>query len=157
MYAFATTRATAGLSPWLVHVAGDAGMNASRREFPNVRTLQLCADANASCAQNATIVIEHKSRMRHVDRELWIVVGQSNSADPKCAGHRLKLAMAVRNADRANVISLDQQEFQRDPSITRQFGRVGRHRHPFLNWRRTRREQALGTGDFHQANPAGTN
>src|SRR5579872_3127943 len=63
--------------------------------------------------------------------------------------------MSVRDTDRAHVIALDQEKFQRYAAIPGQFRGNRRDRHSLLNRRRTGREQALRTGYFYKTDAAG--
>ena len=129
-------------------------MDAAGSEFPNMRAFQFRTNPDTPGAKNAAVVIENEARVRHVDGQFGEVVGEADGADAQGRGHRLKFAMSVGDADRANVVSLDQQQFHGDAAIARQFRRVGRDRHAFLDGSGACREEPLDAGDFDQANPA---
>ena len=72
---------------------------------------------------------------------------------------RLQFAMAVRDADGADVIALDEQQLQRHQSVMGELVRVGDDRHAARDRRRAGRQQAANAGDLDQtqsARPGGT-
>ena len=82
--------------------------------------LQFCAHPHATCAQNASVVIERITGMGQVQRKFRIVVSKTHGVHAHGAGHRLQLAMAIGDADRADMIALDKEKFERQASISHQ-------------------------------------
>src|SRR5271165_1869781 len=73
--------ATTGFAPLLVQVAHNSGMDAPRCDLPDVGSFQVGAYTDASCTQDAAVMVEHKARMGEVDSELGVVVGEADGAD----------------------------------------------------------------------------
>ena len=69
-------------------------------------------------AQDAAVVVEHEARMRHVDRQARRIVGIADVGDAEALRQSLQLAMAVGDADRAEVVALDEQQLQRQAPVT---------------------------------------
>jgi hypothetical protein len=107
MDALTATCAGCSIAPLFIHLADNAGMDATGGEFPDMRSFEFGADSNATRADDAPVVVEHKPRMGHIDRELGEVIGKSDRIDTEGARHILQFTMTVRDTDSADVISLD--------------------------------------------------
>ena len=70
-------------------------MDPSRRNLPDIRAFQLSAYAYTARAENAAIVIENETGVRHVDRQSRIVVGVADVGYAQRPRQRLQLAMTI--------------------------------------------------------------
>ena len=94
--------------------------------------------------------------MGHIDRQARIVVGVAHMSDTQGLRHRLQLAMAVGDAGRADVIALDQQQFDSHAPIERELCGGGLDRHAVLDRSGAGRQQAVSAGELHHAYAACT-
>ena len=95
LHAFAAARAVARVSPIVLEVADDAGVDAARGDLPHVRAFNFSAYPHAAAAQDAAIMVEHEARMRHIDGQARVVVGIAHMGDTERLRHGLQLAVAV--------------------------------------------------------------
>jgi len=106
---FAAPGAIFRMAPIVPEVADNARVDSARRNLPNIRSFELSTHSDAAGAENAAIVIEHEARMRHIHGKARVVIGVARMRDAERLSQRLKFAMAVRDAYRANVITFHQQ------------------------------------------------
>ena len=74
---------------------------------------------------------------------------------PRLLRQHLQLAVAVRDADRADVIALGEEQFEDHPAVVLQALGVGRDLHAFFHARDASRQQLVLTLDLDQAEAAG--
>src|SRR5271165_4983492 len=85
-------------SPWLIEVGDDHGVNAAAHHIPDVRALNLGADADAAGAEDAAIVVERETFVRSIDGQRGVAIGQLDVRDTLLLAERLQFAVAVGNA-----------------------------------------------------------
>jgi len=129
-------------------------MNPARHHVPHVRPFDLGAHPYATRAENAAVMVEHEAGMAGVDLKLGKVVRKAHAGHAQRVGNVLQFAMAIGDANRAHVITLDQQQFGGDAAVAGQLRRSGRDRHSILHRRCACRKQAVDAGNFHHAQPA---
>ena len=94
--------------------------------------------------------------MRHIHRQPRIVIRVARVGNAQGTSHRLQLAVAIRHADGAYMVTLHQQQLDSHAAIECQLGRRGHDRHAFLHQRRTRGKQTVSARRFDQAHTART-
>ena len=119
-----------------------------------MRAFKFRADADTAGAENAAVVVQHKSRMGEIDGQRGEIVGEMHGVDAEGGGHGLQLAMSIGNAYGANVIAFDEQQFDGDAAILRELGRIGGDGHAVLNRRGARGEEAVDALYFDDAQAA---
>jgi len=67
MDALTAVRAGCGIAPLFIHLADDASVDTAGGEFPDMCSFQFGADSNATRADDASIVVEYKAGMGHID------------------------------------------------------------------------------------------
>ena len=100
--------------------------DAAARDVPDVRALDLGADANAPRAQHAAVVVEHEARVRGVDREPREVVRVADVGDAVVLCERLQLAVAARDAHGADVVPLGEEQLEGDLPVGLELRGAGR-------------------------------
>ena len=115
--AFATVSAIPRLRPIVFQVADNPGVDTAHCDLPHIRSFKLGAHSDASRAEDATIVVENKTGMRHIDGQARIVIGVAHMRDSERLSQGLKFAMAVRYADRANMIPFHEEELDRHLAV----------------------------------------
>ena len=68
-------------------------------------------------------MIEHPARVGSIDPQARKVVAHGDVRHAEGLRHRLQLAMAIGDADRTDVIALDEQQFERHPAVMGQMCR----------------------------------
>jgi hypothetical protein len=120
-----------------------------------VRAFDFVTRAYTSPAHHAAIVIHVKKRMRSVKVTVGVKIWKSHLCDAERLRQVLQLAIAIRHANRANVISFGKEQLNGHPHILPQLGRIGSDLHVGRDLRRARRKEPRTTPDFDQAQPAG--
>ena len=123
LHALSAGGAIRGVAPVVFQVAYDAGVDAARGNFPDVGAFNFCADPYAARAENAAIVIKDEARVAHVYLQARVVVGVADVGDAERLRHGLQLAMAVGDAGRADVVALDEEQFDGHAAILCELGR----------------------------------
>jgi len=121
--AFAAPGAVFGLTPFIRHIADQPRRNAPSGYFPDVSTLQFRTSANAPRTENTPVVVNDISGMTHINVKTRIVIRISNVRDFERLSQPLQFAPPVRLADRADVVALDQKQFDCHPTIFFELGR----------------------------------
>jgi len=73
-----------------------------------VRALDLVADADAAKAEDAPVVVDREQPVTGVDVDLGADPRQVEMGEAQLLGRVLQLAVVVRDADRADVVALDE-------------------------------------------------
>ena len=155
LYALAAARAT-GFSPVLMQVGDDHGVDAAAHHIPDVRAFNLGADPHAACAQDAAIVIYSEALMRCVDREFWIAIRQAHMGQTLLLGHRLQVAVTVRNANGADMIAFGEEQFENSAAVLLQPLRIVVTSMPSKTRRDAGRKQLVVALDLNHAQAAST-
>ena len=82
-----------------------------------MRALDLVANADAARAENAAVVVQNEAGMRDIHRQPRVVVGEADVGEAERLRQRLQFAMAVGDADRADMVALDEQQLQRHQPV----------------------------------------
>jgi hypothetical protein len=155
--AFATAGAVARMAPIILEVGDEAGVDAARGDLPNVRSLDLGANPDAARAEDAPVVIENEARMGHIDGKAGIVIGVPDMGYAERLSHGLKLAVAVGDAGRADVVALHEEQLNSHAAIERELFRGSPDGHAVLDGRGAGGQQAVSAGQLHHADAACTN
>ena len=120
--------------PQLVQVVasphGRCSSETSREPMPRPAMSQTCAPsisahvAHAARAQDAAVVVEHVARVRGVDGEPRVAVRVADVRDAVLLRQRLQLAVPGRDAHRADVVALGEQQLERDLAVRSSCGEV---------------------------------
>ena len=113
------------VAPRLVEVGDNAGFAAAAGDVLGARALDVPADAHAPAAKDAAVVVHAEER--DACHPPPISGSNNRSARGPCPGCRpgLQLAMAVGDADGADVVALGEQQFQRHAAVFAQPFAVG--------------------------------
>src|ERR1700733_6236027 len=155
MDAFAATGTGFRQSPWVIEVGDDLGVDAAPHDVPGMRTLDFVTDANAARAENAAVVIDHKTIVGGINFFFGIAVRKMDVGDAEALAEHLHLAVTVRNTDRADVIPLCKEQLQNHLAIFLQAFGVGGDFHSFFDRSDTGRQQLVLALDFDEAEAAG--
>ncbi len=102
-----------GFSPGLMQVGDDAGVDAAAHDVPDVRAFDLGADAHAAGAEDAAVVDRETKRSWEASTgSLGVAIGEADVSQTLALRQRLQFAMAVGDADRADVIALGEEHLQ---------------------------------------------
>ncbi len=115
----------------------------------------LAANPHAARAKDAAVVVEHVPLLREVHRQRGVAIGEAHAGDAERDGQRLKFAVAVGDAHRAEVIALGQQQLDDHAAVGRQPRRVDHHRKAFLHRRGAGGRQPPAAAHFDDAQAAG--
>jgi Ca2+-binding RTX toxin-like protein len=137
-----------------MEVGDDGAINATAHDVPDVRAFDLGAHADAAGAEDAPVVVEGKALVRCIDGELGVAIGESHVSEALLLGEGLKLAVAVRDADRADVVALGEEQFENVAAILLQTFGIGEDIHALEDGGDAGREQLVGAGDLDQADAA---
>lgn len=129
-------------------------ISAATFNIPNVRAFNFSADTNATGAENATVVVTSEALMRGVNGECGIAIGETDVSEAELLRESLEFAVAVGNADGADVISLGEEEFEYGAAMPGDSLGSGGDFHAFFNAGDAGREQAVLAFDFNEAEAA---
>ena len=149
--ALAATGAGFRFAPFRVQITDDAGVNAARGHLPDMGAFQFRANANAAGAKDAAVVVENVAGMREIDRERRVIVRKMHGTDAEGSSHGLKFTVTVGNTDGADVIALDEQEFDGDAAILSELGGIRGDGHTVLNGRGTGGQETVDALNFDDA------
>ena len=105
-------RVQAGFAPLLVEIGDDDGVDAAAHHVPDVRAFNLSADADAAGAEDAAVVVDGEALVRGVDGELGVAIGQADVGQALLLRQGLQFAMAVGDADGADVVALGEEQLE---------------------------------------------
>ena len=131
------------------------GLGAAAGDVLGARAFDVPADADAARAKDAAVVVHAEQPVRAVHAPFREAVIVAHVVHALAVGEGLEFAMAVGHADRADVVALGEQQFQRHAAVFAQPFAVGLDVHAFGDFGRAGRQQFGDAGDFHQAQPAG--
>ena len=154
LHALAAGGAVVRVAPIVFEIADDARIDAARGDFPDVSALDFCANAHATRAENAAVVIEDEAGMGHVYGEAGVVVRVPYVRDAQRLRHGLQLAVTIRNTRRADVVALDQKQLDGHAPVESEARRLGFDRHAFLHGRGAGGQQAIRACQFDHAQAA---
>ena len=137
-----------------MEIGDNLAFNATAHEIPGMRAFDFPTHPNASSAQDAAVVVNHKPVVGSVHGGLRIAIGIVNVGYVQLLRHGLQLTVAVGNADRANVIALRKQQFDNALAVALQTFGVGSDLHAFLHLGHAGGQQPVGTRYFDQAQTA---
>src|SRR5512138_2139246 len=95
-------------------------------------SLHLVAGPHAAGTEDAAHMVHAEAPVTGIQREAGKEVAIADMIDAKACGQALELAMAVYHADRADVITLGQQQFDDLTPVAPQPFRIGCHHHPLF-------------------------
>ena len=104
-------------------VGDHAGLDAAVHDVPGVGALDLVADPHAPRAEHAAVVIDDETLVRGIDRMPRLEVGHVDVGHADLPRQVLQFAVAVRDADRADVIALREQQLDDRPAVALQGAR----------------------------------
>ena len=156
MHAFAAAGAGFGGAPGLVEVGDHSCADSSAHEVPRMRTFDLAADADASAAEHAAVVVGHESLMGGVYRKLWRAVRIFYMCDAEGKGEVLEFTMPVRHTDRTDVVAFREEKL--DDLLTEVHNAlgIGDYLHAFLAIGYAGGQQLRDTFYLDDAEAAGT-
>ncbi len=99
MHALAATGAGLGIAPGFVQVGDDARVGPAAHYIPGVRAFDLAANADATRAEDAAIVIENEPIVGCVDCRRRVEIWEADVRHSVFGRQGLQFAMTVRNAD----------------------------------------------------------
>ena len=144
------------LAPRAVEFGHEHRVDAAAEMSQTCAPFDLVADADAARAEDAAIVVQHAARMRDIHRQAREVVGHVDMREPQRLRQGLQFAMAVGDADGADMVALDEQQLERHQPVVGEVVGVGGDRHSALRGCRAGRQQAADAGDLDQAQAAGS-
>ena len=95
-----------------MQIGDDDGVDAAAHHIPDVRAFNLRADAHAARAQNAAVVVDGEALVRGIHGQRGIAIGQADVGQALLLRQRLQFAVAVGDADRADVIALGEEQLE---------------------------------------------
>jgi len=137
-----------------VGLAGGDHGDALLLDCSNAGAFDRITDPNAPSAQYAAIMVDHETIVGGVNIGCGIAIGVMNVSDIEFLGKSLHLAMAVRDADRADMVALGKEQFENLAAITLQALCGGGNLHAFLDTRHAGGKQFRVAFDFHKAEAA---
>ena len=129
-------------------------VDAAAHRTQHMRALDLSAGAHASNAKNATVVIDDKPFVRSVNVQFGIAIGQPDVGQTQLLAKRLQFAMAVGDADRADMVAFGEEQLEDGTAVLLEALGVRAHLHAFLHSGHAGRQQFVVALDLHQAQPA---
>ena len=122
---------------------------------PGVRAFDLLAHAHAAGAQDAAVVVDDEAVVRTIHLHLRVAIREVHVRDLQTLRQGLQFAVAVGDADRADVVALGEEQLQNRAPIAVQALRVGRDLHALGDAGHAGGQQLVGALDLDQAQPAG--
>ena len=132
MHAFAAAGAGFGGAPGLIEVGDHACAYPAAHEVPGMRAFDFAADADASAAEHAAVVVSNKSLMGGVDRKLRRAVWIFDMSDAEGQGEVLEFAMPVRHAYRTDVVAFGEEKLDDLLAEAHNALGIGDYLHAFL-------------------------
>src|SRR5208282_5791348 len=99
-------------SPILMQIGDDQRVDAAAHDIPNMRALNFGADTHAASAQDAAVVVEGEPFVRGVNAELGVAIRKANMGQALLLAEGLQFAVAVGDANRADMVALGEEQFQ---------------------------------------------
>ena len=130
-------------------------LRAAAGDVLGARALDVPADAHATGAKDAAVVIHAEEAVRVVHVPLRKAIIVADVVHALAPGEGLQFAMAVGNAHGADMIPLGEQQFQRHAPVFSQPLAVGFDLHAFGDFGGAGGKQLRHAGHFHQAQAAG--
>jgi hypothetical protein len=119
-----------------------------------VRAFDLSADADTAGAEDAAVVVESEALVRCIDGELGVAIGQTHVSEALLLGESLEFAMAVGDADGADVVALSEEKLKDVAAIFLKAFGVGLDIHAFEDSGDAGRKQLVGAGNLDHAETA---
>ena len=116
----------------------------------------LVANPDAARAQNAAVVIHDEPVVRGIDGDVRVLVGEADMRYAMSGREVLQVAMAIGHADRADVIPLGEEQFQRHPPVLLQAFAGGLDFHALGHFRGAGGQELVAARDLREAQAAGT-
>ena len=155
MDALATGRAALGVAPLACQIGDHLGRLTPTAEVPGVGTLDLVADSNAACAQDAPVVIDTEASVGGVDAQVRALVRVAAVVHPNGVGELLQLAESRGDADGAEVVSFGEEKLDDLPPVGPESFGVGADHHALLDRRQAGGLELGSTFDLHHAEATG--
>ena len=152
--ALAAARAGRRLAPRRAHVGHDPLVDARAHDAPGVGALDLAADPHAADAHDAAVVVDREERMDGVDADRRVDDRQLEVVDLQVLGEVLELAVVVGDADRADVVALEEQHLGDRPAVLDELLGGRRDLHALGDGGRAGRGELGRAGDLDDAQPA---
>jgi hypothetical protein len=115
----------------------------------------LVANAHATRAENAAVVVKDVTLVGSIDAEARMPVGHRDVRDTELLGEGLQFAVSVGDTDGADVVTLAEEHLDDDTAIVFQALCVDENFHAFLNLGHAGRQELVVALDFYEANAAG--
>ncbi len=155
MHALAAGGAGFRRSPRFVQIRNDLGVDAAPHHVPGMRALDLVANPDATRAQNAAVVIDDEAVVRGVDIFFRIAIRKAHMRNAETLRQHLHLAVTVRDADRADMIALGEQQLKDHAAVVLQALGVGGDFHALFDHSDAGRKQLVLALNLDKAKPAG--
>jgi hypothetical protein len=115
-----------------------------------MRTLDFVANADAAGAEDAAVVVDSEEPVANIYGALRIRVLPAYVVDFRIRGKRLKLAVAVRDANGADVVAFGKKQFDYHPSIFFEPVRIGTDLHTLGDLGNTGRLKLVRAFHLHE-------
>ena len=120
---------TARLAKRHIQIGDDHRVSTAVLEPQRVIAHQVAADANATAAEDAAVMVHHKVLARGVDGQLGKGAVIAPMVDPRVIGQILQLATTAHLAEHAKVVALRKEQLQHKATGVQHLLRIGMYHH----------------------------
>jgi|GEM_PF-3474440 len=155
MNAFTARGAGLRFAPGGTEIRDQAGIDAAPKQVPHMGALDLIAGAHTTRTQDTPVMVQREAAMRRVDADLWVEVRVTDVVDAQFLGQSLQLAIAVRDAHRADVVALGEKQLNDRAAVLCEALRLRHHFHILRDLDHAGGRQLGRALDLDQAQTAG--
>ncbi len=120
-----------------------------------MRAFNLGADAHAAGAENAAVVVGGEALVRGIHGQRGVAIGQADMGQALLLRKGLQFAVAVGDADRADVVALGEEQFENGAAMLFEPLGVGGDLHALVDGGHAGGQELVAALDLHQAKAAG--